>query len=91
MQLVMWRAIQEAKTDGMLEFDMGRTEWSNVGLLTFKDRWGATRSSLRYHRHPVRRHPGELNTAMRIARGMVALAPDPLFISAGSIFYRHFA
>ena len=42
MQLMIWKAIQEAKESGLLEFDMGRTDWGNEGLLAFKDRWGCT-------------------------------------------------
>ncbi len=92
MQVLMWKAIQEAKGNGLLEFDMGRTDWSNQGLLTFKDRWGGTRSNLLYLRHPApkpRRHAGGI--PMRIARRVFAWAPDRLLSIAGNILYRHMA
>src|SRR3984957_11100430 len=51
MQLLLWRAIQEAKNKTHPEFNLGRCEWDNVGLRMFKDRWGATRSPLTYWRY----------------------------------------
>jgi lipid II:glycine glycyltransferase (peptidoglycan interpeptide bridge formation enzyme) len=90
MQLLMWKAIQEAKENGLLEFDMGRTDWSNEGLLTFKDRWGAARSTLLYFRHPAPEpHHRMADVRMRIAKRAFALAPDSLLSSAGNILYRH--
>jgi lipid II:glycine glycyltransferase (peptidoglycan interpeptide bridge formation enzyme) len=46
MQLLLWRAIQEAKEKNFAEFDLGRCEWGNSDLRAFKDRWGASRSRL---------------------------------------------
>ncbi len=40
MQVLMWKAIEEAKEAGLLEFDMGRSDWENDGLVHYKDRWG---------------------------------------------------
>ena len=50
----MWKAIQEAKNDQLDEFDMGRSDCDNPGLIAFKDRWGAARSTLSYLRYPLR-------------------------------------
>jgi CelD/BcsL family acetyltransferase involved in cellulose biosynthesis len=90
MQLLMWKAIQEAKENGLLEFDMGRTDWTNEGLLTFKDRWGAARSTLLYLRHPAPKpHRRIEGVPMRIAERFIAWAPDVLLSSAGNLLYRH--
>jgi hypothetical protein len=90
MQLLMWKAIQEAKENGLLEFDMGRTDWSNEGLLTFKDRWGAARSTLLYLRQPAPKpHRRIEDVSMRIAKRIIAWAPDSFLSSAGNILYRH--
>jgi hypothetical protein len=91
MQLLMWMAIQEAKENGLMEFDMGRTEWSNQGLLTFKDRWGGARSTLIYLRHPVLKTHGTEAIPMRIAKAVFAWAPDRFLRTAGNILYRHIA
>jgi hypothetical protein len=90
MQLLMWKAIEEAKENGLLEFDMGRTDWSNEGLLTYKDRWGGARSTLLYLRHPAPKpHRRIEDVPMRIAKRIFAWAPDSLLSSAGNILYRH--
>ena len=53
-QLLLWNAIQEAKDDQLSEFDMGRSDCGNPGLVLFKDRWGAKRTTLVYLRYPAR-------------------------------------
>jgi CelD/BcsL family acetyltransferase involved in cellulose biosynthesis len=92
MQLLIWKAIQEAKEGGLSEFDMGRTEWSNDGLLTFKDRWGCRRSTLEYFRYPA---PAARSLAEGIpsviAKRMFSLAPRRVLTAAGTILYRHIA
>jgi len=90
MQLLMWKAIEEAKEDGLLEFDMGRTDWSNEGLLIFKDRWGCARSTLLYYRYPApQAHHRIASFPMRFAKQLIAWAPDSVLSSAGNILYRH--
>src|SRR5262249_31752032 len=44
MQLLYWKAIEEAKVSGLRCFDLGRTESHQIGLVTFKRRWGAKES-----------------------------------------------
>ena len=92
MQLLMWKAIQEAKASGLVEFDMGRTDWDNAGLLAFKDRWGGARSTLLYLRHPAPMpdHRTEDIPAW-IARRIFAWAPASLLSTAGNLLYRHMA
>ena len=92
MQLLIWMAIREAKDEGFHEFDMGRTEWSNTGLLTFKDRWGAERSTLMYPRRPSPEPQHDSDTIpVRVAKDVVSVAPDRLLIVAGGVLYRHMA
>lgn len=50
MHLLFWKTIQEGKRAGLRTFDFGRSDYDNEGLITFKDRWGATRSTLNYFR-----------------------------------------
>jgi hypothetical protein len=89
MQMLMWKAIQEAKADGLLTFDMGRTDWSNEGLITYKDRWGAARSTLLYVRHPEPQRTGDFLS--RIAGRIASWAPDRALTMAGNVLYRHIA
>lgn len=49
--LLFWKAIQDAKDSGLRTFDLGRTNNDQTGLVTFKNRWGASRSILTYSRY----------------------------------------
>src|SRR5262245_50200898 len=50
IQLLLWNAIRDARAGGCSRLDLGRSDIDHVGLRTFKDRWGATSSSLVYWR-----------------------------------------
>jgi len=89
MQLLLWRAIQEAKDKNYSEFDLGRCEWENAGLRMFKDRWGATRSPLTYWRYRSGKFSAEHEH--QFARKILRLCPPPLLELAGRSFYRHIA
>jgi lipid II:glycine glycyltransferase (peptidoglycan interpeptide bridge formation enzyme) len=90
MQLLFWKAIQEARNGGLSRFDLGRSDWDNPGLIAFKDRWGAARSALAYWQFgaaPVRSiHSG---WQARMARGIFGHMPDSVLPLAGSLVYRH--
>jgi hypothetical protein len=88
-QLLMWRAIQEAKNDQLDEFDMGRSDCDNPGLIAFKDRWGAARSTLIYLRYPSPRP--HISGAMQgnIAKYVLAHTPDSLLAATGSMLYKY--
>ena len=87
---LFWKAIQEAKRAGLLEFDLGRSDLDTPGLVTFKDRWGTTRSVLNYFRCS---RSSVLSVSMawprRIARQCFARIPDRFLIAAGEKLYRH--
>jgi len=92
MQLLFWRAIEEAKKEGLQEFDLGRSDCDNPGLVAFKDRWGSSRSRLTYWRCPA---PDLANPqpgwTMRVAKQMFAHMPDGVLTAAGKLLYRHVA
>ena len=92
VHLLLWKAIQEAKAAGVSDFDLGRSDVSNEGLIAFKDRWGATRVPLRYFRFPASA-PKRQSMAARagLLRRVVALAPECLLVRAGAVLYRHWA
>jgi hypothetical protein len=95
MHLLFWRAIEDAKQDGLSVFDFGRSDWENRGLITFKDRWGANRSALTYSRFSVSSNPipvfrsehGGWNR--RAAAKLIRYLPDGIFRLAGRLIYRH--
>ena len=90
MHLLLWTAIQEAKTGGCREFDLGRSECDNPGLITFKDRWGASRAELAYWRHPAPVVPiAAAALARRVAKLAFARLPNRLLIAVGDVLYKH--
>ena len=90
MQLLLWKAIEEAKRDGLSEFDMGRSDSDNHGLIDFKRRWGAAQSEMVYLRYLTRRsRPSAAEVRMRLARQIFDLAPDGLLVTVGRAMYRH--
>ena len=46
MPSLFWQAIREGHSNGLLEFDLGRSEETDSGLVRFKDRLGAQKVSL---------------------------------------------
>lgn len=88
--LLFWRAIQDAKRNGLLKFDLGRSEADNRGLITFKENWGAISTPLEYYRLPARQ-PYHLRSGWRsrVAKGVFSVMPDTLFAATGKLLYRH--
>jgi CelD/BcsL family acetyltransferase involved in cellulose biosynthesis len=90
MHLLFWRSIEEAKENGLLEMDMGRSDWDNPGLIDFKARWGAQQSELVYLRNSSARSQAEVGqTVLRVGKQIIDMAPESLAKLAGRVFYRH--
>lgn len=87
MQLLLWRAIQEAKEKNYEEFDLGRCELTNSGLQVFKDRWGARRSKLTYWRYQTDKLSRDRE--LQVAKKFFRLCPPSFLQVAGRSFYRH--
>jgi hypothetical protein len=90
MALLFWKTIQEAKGDGLEELDMGRSTTDNLGLIAFKEHWGAIGSPLTYWRYPA---PGPYVPRpawqKSLARRLVQSAPDLALEAVGTLLYRH--
>jgi lipid II:glycine glycyltransferase (peptidoglycan interpeptide bridge formation enzyme) len=93
MHLLFWKAIQEAKSNDLETFDLGRSDLDNAGLIDFKDRWGAQRSTLTYHRYRVRpsRKASAAGWKVQLAKYVFARLPASMLVSAGRLLYRHIA
>jgi CelD/BcsL family acetyltransferase involved in cellulose biosynthesis len=95
MHLLLWRAIQEAKTSGLRRFDFGRTEAEQQGLITFKKRWGTTQSSLIYSRYGLSDNVTHIFEASasswksRVAKYLLAHMQPGVLSLAGRALYRH--
>jgi hypothetical protein len=85
---LFWEVMQEAKAAGVTTFDLGRSEQSNIGLIRFKERLGATRVSLNYWRtrSPISSRTG---SHVRAASRLLSCLPQTLLRFAGEILYRH--
>jgi hypothetical protein len=88
---LFWKAIEEAKAEGMKEFDLGRSDLDNQGLITFKDRLGAQRTGLTYWRCSggetgQSRRPAWLTQA---AKHVFRRLPDALLVASGRFLYKH--
>ena len=82
MPLLLWRSIQEAKGNGARELDLGRSDCDNPGLITFKDRWGASRSQLTYWRYPARLAPVTTpGWRTKVPSGVLPYIPNSLVIA----------
>jgi hypothetical protein len=89
-QLLFWNAIQEAKREQVNEFDMGRSDCDDAGLVAFKDRWGAARTELAYLRYPVASfHRVAEARHTRISKYVWSHVPDGVLAAAGRALYRH--
>jgi hypothetical protein len=90
MPFLFWHAIRNAKESGAEEFDLGRSDLDNPGLISFKNNWGGTQKKLVYYRHPA----GSSEAAakyprMHAARRVFSALPDFCLTTAGRLLYRH--
>ena len=88
---LFWKAITSAKSKGATQFDFGRTERDNPGLLTFKNQWVRNPHSLIYWQYPKTslRHSVS-NWKWNVAKSTFALLPTNLQLTIGKLLYPHF-
>jgi CelD/BcsL family acetyltransferase involved in cellulose biosynthesis len=89
--MLFWKTIQEAKENGFEELEMGRSDVDNLGLIAFKEHWGASGTPISYWTYP---HSGiGLPSVWRkkLARRLVPTLPDRVLTAVGKLLYRHIA
>jgi CelD/BcsL family acetyltransferase involved in cellulose biosynthesis len=90
MPFLLWKTIENAKKEGAGELDLGRSDIDNSGLVQFKDRLGASRSTLTYMKFPASRARSSSATwTTRIAKLVVSYLPDRYLVTAGRLLYPH--
>jgi len=89
MAFLFWKAIQDAKDNGLDELDMGRSETDNLGLIAFKKHWGAAATLLDYWAYPDQAAGSPSGWQERLARRVVSAAPDVALMTLGKLLYRH--
>jgi CelD/BcsL family acetyltransferase involved in cellulose biosynthesis len=89
-QLLFWKAIQDAKSRGLLEMDLGRSDLDDEGLIVFKERWGAAASTIDYWQ--CSRRPAEIsrsNWETRLVKPLFRHMPDGLLTTVGKVLYKY--
>jgi CelD/BcsL family acetyltransferase involved in cellulose biosynthesis len=92
IHLLLWRSIEEAKQQGFREMDLGRSDCENLGLATFKRRWGSARSTLHYYRFSASDQGHFLPASdwkQTIAKRVFSRLPQPVLTSVGQMMYKH--
>jgi lipid II:glycine glycyltransferase (peptidoglycan interpeptide bridge formation enzyme) len=89
MPFLFWGAIQDAKQKGAEEFDFGRSDLNNEGLISFKDNWGTTRTKLTYYRFPDPSLHKRSAPLVQSARKFLSMLPNACLTTAGKLLYRH--
>jgi CelD/BcsL family acetyltransferase involved in cellulose biosynthesis len=87
---LFWRAIRDAKQLGFLEFDLGRSELANKGLIVFKEHLGAKAEPIGYWRtRSAWPNRAEAILMSLAGRDIISHVPDRLLRWGGKVFYRH--
>jgi len=87
--MLFWNAIREGKAAGMQELDMGRSERENTGLVSYKERWGAKRSTLTYLRYPAEFVRFKPERTIKYVKQLISIAPDSSLAMLGNLLYPH--
>jgi len=87
---LLWRAIAAGKSNGANEFDMGRTQQGNAGLLAFKNHWVPQPKRLVYWTFPS---ASSLDSPdgwkLKMAQRIFSCVPNRLRTMTGRLLYRH--
>jgi hypothetical protein len=90
MSALLWRTIQESKAAGSEDFDLGRSDCENQGLIAFKDHWTGGHTRLVYWRYPPPSHPSTSEGwKLRMVKRAFACMPNRLLAVTGRFIYRH--
>jgi lipid II:glycine glycyltransferase (peptidoglycan interpeptide bridge formation enzyme) len=90
MSFLIWKLIEESKASGVEEIDFGRTDLDHEGLITFKDRFGTTRSVLTYYRYPNAESGKSIaNLDSPFVRQLCSMLPNAVCSAAGRVLYKH--
>jgi hypothetical protein len=88
MPWLFWQAIQEAKTQELCEFDLGRSDIIDHGLIAFKNHLGASPAVVTNYRYSPAGATKRSGVRLRKVRSCKYLPPSILRF-AGSVLYRH--
>jgi hypothetical protein len=87
--LLFWKTIQEAKDLGYSELEMGRSDVENLGLVAFKEHWGASGRPISYWTYPHSDAPAPSVWKRKLVQRVVSGVPDLALEAVGKLLYRH--
>jgi hypothetical protein len=87
---LLWHAVAAGKQNGAIEFDMGRTQEDDAGLLAFKNHWVREPKRLIYLKFP---YAASLDSVsgwkLELAKRVFSRMPGGLLRLTGNLLYRH--
>jgi hypothetical protein len=87
---LLWRAMAAAKSTGARQFDLGRTDNDNAGLLAFKNHWVSAYERLLYWRFPAPAHHNMSESwKLKMVKRLFSHMPQALLVMSGRLVYRH--
>jgi lipid II:glycine glycyltransferase (peptidoglycan interpeptide bridge formation enzyme) len=87
---LLWMTIQESKAVGAEDFNLGRSESDNEGLIVFKNHWAKGPTPLTYWRFPASDiFASRAAWKLRMAKRVFARMPDNVLVATGRLIYRH--
>lgn len=89
--LLTWKAICWGCENGFKHLDFGRSSIDNAGLRSFKQRWGAVETPLRYSRFPASAAQSSPKRLLPLMRFVIRNSPLWVCSATGKLLYRHFA
>ncbi|HVT96120.1 MAG TPA: GNAT family N-acetyltransferase, partial [Acidobacteriaceae bacterium] len=87
--MLFWQTIQDAKSNGQTELDMGRSDLEDPGLSVFKEHWGSIPTPLTYWKFPAEAGRTRPQWQKSLANRVIESSPDRLLQLAGNVLYRH--
>lgn len=87
--MLFWNAIQEAKSSGIEQLDMGRSDMDNRGLIAYKEHWGGKRSTVSYWHYPGRTASSRSEMIIKRFRRVISIAPESALVMLGNALYKH--
>ncbi len=87
---VMWEAIKWYIYNGYESFSFGRTDPTNLGLIRFKNGWGAQKEIIDYYRFNLVTKAEKATRKIFHGISIFKKTPLPLLRLLGKFLYRHF-
>jgi hypothetical protein len=87
---LFWKAMCAAKSSGASEFDLGRTELDNTGLINFKNKWTRDPQTVTYWKFPGSSEDSvRTEWQMKLLKAVFSLMPSRLLTATGRLLYPH--